>query len=1057
MKITDLHIDQFGVWRHLALPVESSGLTVFYGPNEAGKTTLLRFIRGVLYGFPAGHRDTSSTGWYDSNADAGTLRVDHNGQQFEIARERDGNHGERLDVIQVRESGRWDRWDDAAFNGGAEVVEERLAELLSHTDSDLFRTVFAIGLQELQELSTLQDDEVSKHLYGSSLGPAGRRLADVFAEIDRRRQGFADGVSQGEIASWLERDEQIREELRTLGDQREQHANSSARLKEIDAEIAKLEERRRLAQQQLKGYATVENVVGPWRRVQELELKLAGLPTHNAEPSIDWDRIERWDAELKDLQRRRDEATAQADEQQSSPDAQTEKYLQCETAIRGLAGQRQWITEAVATAQRTESHAEKLRADWDAARKRLGVTETVSHESHAAVQFRLESAGREFTESETNRDQLQKRYQTQHDALHQRQNQLTEAIALLPEKNLDAAREFHRTQRSKSQELTRMQRRAPELQQDVERLRSSAIAAVSRPELPAWAGGFLLFLALSGLILSVVGFFTGLISNGIAGAILAFIGLSGFSIARAFVMHADSYPTEEQNTWERQLRTKEAELAQLQHDISGRSQEVAAWAKAVPPALSGSSEPDESRVYAFAGERLDDLKHLRAEERRLEKRRKHVSRLKNHMQQAKRDADTARQNWCRLLRDVGIPETADVTEAVAAWRERAGLAQQHEAWQKADREAQDAARRMEDLQRQLNSLAAQLGESSTADREPSATLTRWETALDAAKEAQREHREAQQEVKNLRREATRLKHQIEDIRQQRSSLLSRAGASSREEDESRRGPSKDRRELETQLAAARAELEAASRQSSELAIVESDLRNFDAPQSRASREKLSVEISESDAALGLLHEERGRLEQQVKELESCRRAQELRNERNGIQQRLKNSLADWAGAETAADVLQRLQGGMERDGQPETLTAASDYLSQLTDRRYRRVWASLNEQRLRVEDAHGKSFTVEQLSNGTREQLFLAIRMALVSAFRRRGIELPLVLDDIVANFDQTRTEAAVETLQEFAEQGHQVMFFTCHMHIAQLCETRGVEPIWLPSHEAVAEHRRAG
>ena len=51
MKITDLQIDGFGVWSDLNLEHLTDSMTVFYGPNEAGKTTLMQFIRCVLYGY----------------------------------------------------------------------------------------------------------------------------------------------------------------------------------------------------------------------------------------------------------------------------------------------------------------------------------------------------------------------------------------------------------------------------------------------------------------------------------------------------------------------------------------------------------------------------------------------------------------------------------------------------------------------------------------------------------------------------------------------------------------------------------------------------------------------------------------------------------------------------------------------------------------------------------------------------------------------------------------------------------------------------------------------
>ena len=57
MRITDLHISSFGHWNGLQIADFSDQITVIHGPNEAGKSTLLQFVRAVLYGFsPTKHR-----------------------------------------------------------------------------------------------------------------------------------------------------------------------------------------------------------------------------------------------------------------------------------------------------------------------------------------------------------------------------------------------------------------------------------------------------------------------------------------------------------------------------------------------------------------------------------------------------------------------------------------------------------------------------------------------------------------------------------------------------------------------------------------------------------------------------------------------------------------------------------------------------------------------------------------------------------------------------------------------------------------------------------------
>ena len=46
---------------------------------------------------------------------------------------------------------------------------------------------------------------------------------------------------------------------------------------------------------------------------------------------------------------------------------------------------------------------------------------------------------------------------------------------------------------------------------------------------------------------------------------------------------------------------------------------------------------------------------------------------------------------------------------------------------------------------------------------------------------------------------------------------------------------------------------------------------------------------------------------------------------------------------------------------------------------------------------------------------------------------MPLVLDDVLVNFDADRAKAAVAVLRDFAAAGHQLLVFTCHEHILKL------------------------
>ena len=71
----------------------------------------------------------------------------------------------------------------------------------------------------------------------------------------------------------------------------------------------------------------------------------------------------------------------------------------------------------------------------------------------------------------------------------------------------------------------------------------------------------------------------------------------------------------------------------------------------------------------------------------------------------------------------------------------------------------------------------------------------------------------------------------------------------------------------------------------------------------------------------------------------------------------------------------------------------------------------------------GKS--APQLSRGTREQLFLALRMALIDSLQQDDESLPVVFDDIFVNFDTNRRDAAWQTMESFAAD-KQLIIFEC-------------------------------
>ena len=87
--------------------------------------------------------------------------------------------------------------------------------------------------------------------------------------------------------------------------------------------------------------------------------------------------------------------------------------------------------------------------------------------------------------------------------------------------------------------------------------------------------------------------------------------------------------------------------------------------------------------------------------------------------------------------------------------------------------------------------------------------------------------------------------------------------------------------------------------------------------------------------------------------------------------------------------------------------------------------------------SNGKHVGVEALSSGTRDQLFLALRIAaLEQHLDSGGKPLPFIADDLFINFDDQRTSAAFGVLSELATRT-QVIYLTHHTHLASIATNR--------------------
>jgi len=149
--------------------------------------------------------------------------------------------------------------------------------------------------------------------------------------------------------------------------------------------------------------------------------------------------------------------------------------------------------------------------------------------------------------------------------------------------------------------------------------------------------------------------------------------------------------------------------------------------------------------------------------------------------------------------------------------------------------------------------------------------------------------------------------------------------------------------------------------------------------------------------------------------------------------RLSNLIAEYASARLSSYIISEVIETYQQRYQGPLLARASELFATITGGRFAKVATDFDEDMTILVGvrANGKRETVGNLSSGTRDQLFLALRLAAIESHVDNQEPMPIVVDDIVINFDDASSSATFKVLAELSKKT-QVLFFTHHEHLLE-------------------------
>ena len=139
----------------------------------------------------------------------------------------------------------------------------------------------------------------------------------------------------------------------------------------------------------------------------------------------------------------------------------------------------------------------------------------------------------------------------------------------------------------------------------------------------------------------------------------------------------------------------------------------------------------------------------------------------------------------------------------------------------------------------------------------------------------------------------------------------------------------------------------------------------------------------------------------------------------------------------ASRVLRRAVDAYRERNQGDVLRVASDHFAKLTQGAFEGLTIDYADETPVIAGrraGQAAPVRVEAMSEGTTDQLFLALRLAYIDLRARHHEPMPLILDDVLGTYDDARAAA---TLQAFADVSRttQVILFTHHRHLLPIAE----------------------
>ena len=513
--------------------------------------------------------------------------------------------------------------------------------------------------------------------------------------------------------------------------------------------------------------------------------------------------------------------------------------------------------------------------------------------------------------------------------------------------------------------------------------------------------------------------------------------------AQAAACGLPDLPLDATPTWLKRHQDALELLARRQtaeHQLQTLLQRVEALRQALTERLALPATTRLDDALRQARERLETAQRIAGQRSTLETQIQDAQRrlvpLQTALTQAESQWQEWQQAWQAALAEAGHEDTLPVEQLetrLARMQDIQTLLAQMDSLRADEIEPLQSA--LDSWMRHARTLADQLMPDASADMSTQDMTLTLADRLKAARQDEAEHHRLQQQQ-------ARDRQALEAARQQQiqvDALLQPLRVAAGIDDMAQLGPaiarSEERRQIEHEIQ----RIETALREAGDGQPIESlrtEAASIEPDQLQVELNRLGTEagqIVEDISRLGARH---GQLKAAFDALNGSDAAARAAARQQEAAAGMAEAAERYLRLKTAARLLQWSMERFRQTRQGPMLARASEIFQTLTLGSFSRLLVDADNhdspRLMSIRADGGRPVEVSGLSEGTRDQLYLALRLAALDQQASQGSRMPLIADDLFINFDDRRTEAGLQVLGDVSRR-MQVILLTHHDHLVPL------------------------